>query len=566
MVKALRTAFICIVLAVVNHALATLDQETPSLSDTTSKDNSTRTPRATPGGSAPNSRDGPNNAASGSKTHADIIARRLIVRFPYRTKPVPFDEIDLSKYNSPQDDNMGVIVKRLKSLKTYIIEVGEGNSLDEVKRLEDFLISEGGKVEKDAVAILSGISDKSNTETSDSSTDAQSPTTERPPNGDVKNLFSKDQWYIELLEINRAWNQMRKMRRKPVKVCIVDTGIDYHHDALQDAIELNEMELNGIQGVDDDDNGLIDDIYGANFVDNNMDPMDLHGHGTSLAGIIAAKYKNPQDIAGINTYARLIPCKAFDSNLEGYLSDVLQCIDYCLARGAMVQNHSWTHHKESDALKNAFAVAETQNVLMVVSVGNIYYQHGKRRNIDNHVVVPAMYSKYFLNVLTVSGMQVTSEATIRERVERCKLTKPDASCEPSKDLQYELYHKSQFGLSLSQLVAPAYSIHTLWKNNSKVIAEGVSMATAIVTGVASLLLSIDMKFLQLTSVSVTHYIRHNIMPLPALKNKVRWGGYVNCRATVISMVQYNRALSERHKRMKAMVLPPRKSDKVNIII
>ena len=82
-------------------------------------------------------------------------------------------------------------------------------------------------------------------------------------------------------------------------VAVVDTGVDYTHRDLQGNLWINEVELNGDEGVDDDGNGYIDDIYGYDFINNDSDPKDDHGHGTHCSGTVAAKGNNGLDITGV---------------------------------------------------------------------------------------------------------------------------------------------------------------------------------------------------------------------------------------------------------------------------
>ena len=82
-------------------------------------------------------------------------------------------------------------------------------------------------------------------------------------------------------------------------VAVIDTGVDINHPDLADNIWVNKREDKGDRDKDDDRDGFIDDINGWNFVNDSGDVADDNGHGTAMAGIIAAKGDNQQGIAGV---------------------------------------------------------------------------------------------------------------------------------------------------------------------------------------------------------------------------------------------------------------------------
>ncbi|MHC4501130.1 MAG: S8 family serine peptidase, partial [Planctomycetota bacterium] len=112
-------------------------------------------------------------------------------------------------------------------------------------------------------------------------------------------------------------------------------------------IWINEAELNGTEGVDDDKNGYIDDIYGYNFIYNNSDPIDDNGHGTHCSGIIAAEGDNSLDITGICWDTKIMALKFLGSLGEGSISDAVHAIYYAVVNGADVISNSWGASDES---------------------------------------------------------------------------------------------------------------------------------------------------------------------------------------------------------------------------
>lgn len=105
-----------------------------------------------------------------------------------------------------------------------------------------------------------------------------------PKEGDLLGVPGAD------IDALKAWNITKGDRR--IKIAIIDTGIDYTHPDLNRNIWVNESELNGTEGVDDDGNGYIDDIHGFNFVTDLGNPLDDHGHGTHCSGTIGAVHNN----------------------------------------------------------------------------------------------------------------------------------------------------------------------------------------------------------------------------------------------------------------------------------
>ncbi len=169
-----------------------------------------------------------------------------------------------------------------------------------------------------------------------------------------------------------------------VIVAVVDTGVDYTHRDLDDNMWVNEAELLGTAGVDDDGNGYIDDIYGYNFIYDNSDAKDDHGHGTHCAGIIAAEGNNGLDIAGVCWNARIMALKFLNSQGSGYTADAVPAFYYAAEHGADVVSNSWGGGFYLQSMQDAIDYAHSQGVIMVASAGNdntdspqypAYYEH-----------------------------------------------------------------------------------------------------------------------------------------------------------------------------------------------
>ncbi|MFT6602972.1 MAG: subtilisin family serine protease, partial [Bacteriovoracaceae bacterium] len=115
----------------------------------------------------------------------------------------------------------------------------------------------------------------------------------------------------EDINAEKAWGLTRG--RSTIKIAVIDTGVDYDHPDLKNNILTNEIEFNGTDGVDDDGNGYIDDVYGYDFANNDGDPKDGHGHGTHCAGVIGATH-NRSGIRGVMGSVKILPIKFLGDN------------------------------------------------------------------------------------------------------------------------------------------------------------------------------------------------------------------------------------------------------------
>ncbi|MDB2435973.1 S8 family serine peptidase [Schleiferiaceae bacterium] len=152
-------------------------------------------------------------------------------------------------------------------------------------------------------------------------------------------------------------------------IAIIDTGVDKDHEDLKNKMWVNTAELNGSPGVDDDQNGFVDDIYGWDFVNNDGNPMDDNSHGTHCAGSAAAETNNSKGIAGVSPGAKIMGVKVMQSSGYGNSGDIAQGILYAANNGASVISMSIGGAGESQVQKDALAVAYAYSFL-VASAGN----------------------------------------------------------------------------------------------------------------------------------------------------------------------------------------------------
>ncbi len=180
--------------------------------------------------------------------------------------------------------------------------------------------------------------------------------------------FYADQWALGKIHAAEAWDISRGSRE--VLVAVIDTGVDYNHPDLQGNLWTNEAEQKGLPGIDDDNNGYVDDVRGYNFAAANNDPIDDHGHGTAMSGIIAAVGNNKTDIAGVCWTARIMPLKVLTATGNGTAADAVPAIYYAVANGADIISGSWGGTEASSALRDAVAYAVQEGVVIVAAAGN----------------------------------------------------------------------------------------------------------------------------------------------------------------------------------------------------
>ena len=156
-----------------------------------------------------------------------------------------------------------------------------------------------------------------------------------------------------------------------VVVAIVDTGVDLIHPELQGRFWVNEDEIPG-NGIDDDHNGFVDDTLGYDVSGDiqtlfdpigDNDPTDMVGHGTHIAGIVAAN-SNPQGVAGIAPFTRIMPVKIRPNATTAV---GVAGIIYAVNAGAQVINISWGTPFESGLLQEAMPFARRNGVFVAVA-------------------------------------------------------------------------------------------------------------------------------------------------------------------------------------------------------
>ena len=284
-----------------------------------------------------------------------------------------------------------------------------------------------------------------------------------------------------------------------IVIGVIDSGIDYTHPDLAANIWTNPGEIPG-NGIDDDENGYIDDVHGWDFVDDDADPMDGNGHGTHVAGTIAAAGNNEVGISGVSWDASLMALRFLNNSGNGLSYHALLALEYATMMGADITNNSWIGESYSSAAQFAINQASNAGSLYVACAGN------DRKDNDITPTYPASYLGN--NVITVAAT-----------------TKTDG-----------LSSFSNYGANSVDLGAPGSGILSTKTGGGYTTKSGTSMAAPHVSGVASLLLS---KRRDLSPAEIRSAILSGTDPIQILQGKTVSEGRLNAFGALMQVAPVN---------------------------
>lgn len=269
------------------------------------------------------------------------------------------------------------------------------------------------------------------------------------------------QWYLKDQKLESVWGNedYGNTAGEGTVVAVIDTGVDYNHEDLQDNIWTNSAEVSGTTGADDDNNGYVDDVHGINLIDPNETPMDDHGHGTHVTGIIAMENNNVGGV-GIAYKSKIMPIKAGGSDGTFYSSDIAKGIEYAYKNGADVINMSFGSSAHSALIENALQDAFGSCVL-VAAAGNESTPTADCP-LGGRNMYPASYS-YVIGVMAYD--EANSFASFS-----------NWDYKPNANAEYEV-------------VAPGVSVYSTLPNGRYASWNGTSMAAPMVSAEAAILRS-----------------------------------------------------------------------------
>lgn len=286
------------------------------------------------------------------------------------------------------------------------------------------------------------------------------------------------------LNMLKAWELT--LGSNEIIIAVIDSGIDITHPDLKNNLWINHSELDGITGVDDDNNGFVDDVYGYDFLYNKPLIDDQMGHGTHCAGIIGAEHNNI-GIAGVMSKVQLMGLKFFDGD-GGSVSDAIRAIYYAVDNGAKIISNSWGGFSYSKALFDAIKYANSKGVVFVAAAGNSY------ANNDTDPLYPASYN--IDNIISVGSIS-------------------------SKGKKSSF---SNYGKKTVHVFAPGSNILSTVQNGEYIKMSGTSMAAPHIAGITGLIFSMNSN---LSPLSIKELLIKSSKQVDALKKYSISGGYVD---------------------------------------
>jgi subtilisin family serine protease len=268
--------------------------------------------------------------------------------------------------------------------------------------------------------------------------------------------YYSQQWAHQNMQSEQAWDI--ETGDPGVAIAIIDTGVDWGHPDLAANIWNNTDEIPG-NGIDDDNNGYIDDVRGWDFVNSDGDPIDDNGHGTHCSGIAAAETDNGVGVAGVCWNCAIMPLKGLNMYGSGGSSDLAIGIQYAADNDANVISMSWGSYGYSNLIKDVMDYAYVQGVVLVGAAGN-----------DN--TISKFYPASYDNVIAVSATDSNEDkASFSNYGSWIDVAAPGVSIYSTMPT-YQVYLNTQYGIP---------------QNYADL--SGTSMSCPFVAGLAGLILS-----------------------------------------------------------------------------
>jgi parallel beta-helix repeat protein len=257
-----------------------------------------------------------------------------------------------------------------------------------------------------------------------------------------------DLWGMPQISMPDAWDLSTGDAK--IVVAVLDTGMDMDHPDLLSNLWENTIEIPD-DNIDNDGNGYEDDVYGWDFVSEDSDPEDGHGHGTHCAGTIGAIGNNSTQVVGVCWNVSIMPVRVADDSGSLADSDIVDGIIYAARNGAKVLSNSYGGEGFSQTTYDAIEYANAQDCIFVAAAGN--------EGSDNDLV-PIYPAGYDLpNVVSVAAT----------------------------DEDDQLASFSNYGASSVDLAAPGVDIVSTYLDGSTTSMSGTSMACPHVAGAMALL-------------------------------------------------------------------------------
>jgi hypothetical protein len=275
-------------------------------------------------------------------------------------------------------------------------------------------------------------------------------------------------------------------------IAVIDTGIDRNHPDLAANTWINPGEIAG-DGLDNDGNGRIDDVYGWDFYANDNNPMDENDHGTHCSGTIGGVGNNGVGVAGVNWRCKLAALRFLGPNGSGATSGAVSAVNYCIGKNIKVSNNSWGGGGFSQTMLNAINNSANIGHVFVAAAGN------SNVNIDASPSYPASYNS--ANLIAVAATD-------------------------NNDNRASF---SNYGASSVDVGAPGVNILSSVRGTGYAYFNGTSMATPHVSGLAALLYGRNPTW---TAAQIKTQIMSTARPVAALSGRCVTGGVINAQAAI----------------------------------
>ena len=285
--------------------------------------------------------------------------------------------------------------------------------------------------------------------------------------GETNDAKIEEQFHHKLIQTFQAWNTTQGNHE--LIVAVTDNEFELDHDDLKNQWWKNTKEIEG-NGVDDDNNGYIDDIYGWDFIgnDNNVDVKESPTHGTHVAGIIAAEANNQLGVAGIAPQVKVMPLRWY-SDLGGWTSAIVaETYHYAVDNGAKIINTSYNIDGMVDdqVYLEAIKYVNNHGAIIFNSAGNNNKKDPARTKIDDIVLVCSVRSKD-----EKSRDKKSSFSNYGEGVDICAPGDPILSTVQKRYLGESRYGELK-GTSMASPVAAAVAA-LIWSHNPNFSKEEV---------------------------------------------------------------------------------------------
>lgn len=253
-------------------------------------------------------------------------------------------------------------------------------------------------------------------------------------------------WGPQMTQAPALWN--KNLTGQGIVVAVIDGMVDITHNQLKANILINEGEIPN-NGIDDDQNGYVDDVYGIQVNNEVNDPVQ-NEHGSHVAGIIAAD-STAGPIQGMAPRAKILPAQFIDNAGEGSVGDGIIALNYAVSRGAKIINMSWGGSPCVPNLQSAMKKASDNGVLLITAAGN------EGTNVDNYPSYPSAFN--LPNQVNVAASTIDD---------------------------FMIYFSNR-GVRSVQVAAPGVDIYSTIPGNKVASMSGTSMAAPMTAGAAALL-------------------------------------------------------------------------------